>query len=127
MENTPKEKPKISRVGCLVWIAVLILICFCIASCGDEGGEKTNSEPSKLEAYVMSQQFVENQLKAPSTAKFPGFQDGFVKEMGDNKYKISAYVDAENSFGAKIRVKYFCVLKYVGDDNWQLEDVELKE
>jgi len=121
-----KEKPKIKPIGCLVWIAVLVLIFFCIASCRGSA-EETSTEPDKIDAYIMSQQFVETKLKAPATAKFPRFQDSFVKEIGENRYKVSAYVDAENSFGAKIRVKYFCVLKHIGDDKWELEDIELKE
>src|SRR5687767_12798343 len=59
----------------------------------------------KITAFVMSQDFVKDQLKAPATAKFPRFtnEDVRVTYLGDCTHEVRAFVDAENAFGAKLR------------------------
>lgn len=85
----------------------------------------------KADAYYMSHQFVEKLLKSPSTADFPNYHmnpDGVsVLDNGNGEYTVIGYVDAQNSFGATIRVGYTCQLCYLGDDEWQCENVELNE
>lgn len=41
-------------------------------------------------------------LKSPSTAKFP-WLDGWMVSRADDIYRVTGYVDAQNSFGAMIR------------------------
>ena len=118
------RKPSNTITYCLIMIAVFAL-CICATSCGSSDSSSDN--PDKIEAYVMSQEFVKERLKAPATADFPWYDENFVKELGDNKFEVNAYVDAENSFGAKVRTNYSCVLKYVGDDKWRAESVKLHE
>ena len=65
----------------------------------------------------MSQKAVLSRLKAPSTAKFPGSTEYFIKFVRYSKdydsmtYKVNSYVDAQNSFGAVIRSNYEVVLQ----------------
>lgn len=74
----------------------------------------------------MSQQYVKDQLKAPSTAKFPWYEDAFVFDLGGGKFQVNAYVDAENSFGAKLRSHYTCKLQKIEDgDYWILEEINI--
>lgn len=84
---------------------------------------RRNSDDSGM-AFVMSQRFVEQNLKAPATADFCSVLDAKVSNLGNNKYKVSAYVDSENSFGANIRTYYICVLKSNGD-SWELESLDM--
>ncbi len=117
----PKQNQLIS--GCAVGCLILFLIpVFLVAF----GGNYGSGDPSDSEAYVMSHQFVRNSLKAPRTAKFPysGDEGVSISKSSDNVYAIRGYVDSENSFGAMIRTEYRCVLRYIGDDNWQLEDLQ---
>src|SRR4030042_1131474 len=90
-------------------LSALLLIMLCVLAIGssDNGGK---SGPDKSGAFVMSQDFVKKQLKAPSTADFPWYDDSFVTDLGGGRYIVSAYVDAQNSFGAQIRSNYTCVL-----------------
>jgi hypothetical protein len=49
---------------------------------------------------------------------------------GGNKYVVRAYVDAINSFGAKLRNDYVCTVQYTGGDdddgrNWRLIDLTM--
>lgn len=44
-------------------------------------------------------------LKAPATAKFPGF-DEMVVNGSNGHYNVSGFVDSQNSYGATIRSNY---------------------
>lgn len=83
-------------------------------------------EHDSISAYVMAQDFVSSQLKAPSTAKFQTYSKELVQDLGGGRYKISAYVDAQNSFGAMMRNQFNCTLKYIGNNKWVSEGVEIK-
>lgn len=67
------------------------------------------------EVWAMAQSFVKDQLKSPKSADFPVYGDGSVSitNAGDY-YKVTGYVDAENSFGAEIRSTFSLVLKKSG-------------
>ena len=83
------------------------------------------SAPGKSVAFYMSQQFVKDELKAPSTADFPSYNESFVSDLGGGKFSVSAYVDSQNSFGAKLRNHYTCVLKSEGGDRWRKESLDI--
>jgi hypothetical protein len=83
---------------------------------------------SRSMAFVMSQEFVKKRMKVPSTASFPWITaDGVtVDERAKCEFRVSAYVDAENSFGAKLRTAYRVALKYTSaDENWHLTDITM--
>jgi hypothetical protein len=83
---------------------------------------KKPRQSDKIGAFVMSQQFLKDRLKAPSTAKFPLYDAACVTDLGDGRYKVTSYVDAQNSFGAMLRTRYVCVLRKSTDgDQWNLE------
>ena len=48
--------------------------------------------------------------KAPATADFASYSDSAVVNKGDGTYIVVSYVDAQNSFGAKIRTRYTCTV-----------------
>ena len=69
--------------------------------------------------------FVKDSLKSPSTAKFQDAIDFAVAPPKDKKGKIikdvwevSGYVDAQNSFGAMLRHRFYIKLKKINDTNW---------
>ncbi|MDC0358152.1 hypothetical protein OAO01_04990 [Oligoflexia bacterium] len=87
--------------------------------------ERCNSD--NIGAYVMAQDFVKENLKSPSTAKFPwGTSDSTIVNLGDCKYRVKSYVDAQNSFGGMIRNNYDVVVRYNGNNRWGLVEVDIK-
>ena len=81
----------------------------------------------KIGAFVMSQSFVKDRLKAPSTASFPYITDDGVsvtKQEGCS-YSVRAYVDAQNSFGAKIRTRYSVNVRPGDGDNWYATNLKM--
>lgn len=85
----------------------------------------------KTMAYVMCQSYVKETLKAPSTADFP-LVDYQAWKQSKQTYVIKSYVDAQNSFGAKLRNHWSCKVRYSGGEesnigNWALLDINLTE
>ena len=72
----------------------------------------------KFEAYVMSQQFVEDRLKAPASADFPTTSQADIRHLGGGRYQVVSYVDSQNAFGAMIRNHYTCELHTDDGDRW---------
>jgi len=58
---------------------------------------------------------VKENLKAPSTARFPAYSPAFVSGQA-GEIIIAAYVDAHNSFGAMIRNTFIVILDAVTKD-----------
>jgi len=92
-----------------------------------------NSPGDKITAWIMAKIFVKRDLKSPGSASFGGLftdrQDpkSVVTSLGGGKYRVNAWVDADNSFGATIRTPFVCELKYAGGDNWQCTDLVMLE
>lgn len=88
--------------------ALLALTATIVFMFGGEDERKDRRCSDKTMALIMSQDFVKRELKSPSTAKFPSIhRDGVrVNQTGDCKFRVSAYVDAQNGFGAVVRTRY---------------------
>lgn len=108
------------RISCLIWAVIIIfgaafiaVICFILF--GDDSS--SSSSTNKFMAYSYAEDFVEKQLKSPSTAKFPKVveKDSHITELGNNRYKINSWVDSQNSFGATIRTRFSCIIIFDGD------------
>lgn len=74
--------------------------------------------------YSIAQEIVESYLKSPKSADFPSiaFNSGDIgmKKSGDIVV-VQGYVDAENSFGAKIRSQYTVEFKVTDLDSFSYE------
>lgn len=91
----------------------VILLAAMLIACGS-GSKPKNGD--KYEAIVWCEDYVKDRLKAPSTADF---SDETVASQG-RTWTVNGSVDAENSFGAKLRNSFACVVKYNGKDNYDL-------
>jgi hypothetical protein len=117
MEKEPVKWTVSSVFGVIIMLIILaVFLQGCFSSFG----------ANDTEAFVISQGFVEDRLKSPSTADFCGMHggDSEVTEVGDEEWEISSCVDSENGFGAKVRTFYTVTVKYLGDDEWELVDIE---
>lgn len=79
---------------------------------------------SEAAAWTACERFVSEQLKAPSTAEFSGF-DTQISDLGNGRYVVRGYVDAENSFGAMIRNDYLCRVEHETGITYDLLDLEV--
>lgn len=91
-----------------------------VSSCSTSPEDRKESEG--FTAQVMCEEFVKDKLKAPSTADFSE-QEHVAEGKG---WRVTGSVDSENSFGAKIRSSYTCVLENTGGDEWTASRVEVE-
>ena len=92
-----------------------------------EKAEKKWEEEAEAMALVMCQQFVEDRLVAPRSAKWPWLDSPAVSRVKDKRYRVQTYVDSHNKFGAMIRTQVDCLVEYRGDDQWKLVDLKLDD
>lgn len=88
-----------------------------------------------IDARTMCAGFVEDRLKSPSTANFlleteeayGATKDGV--NMPRNNHLVKGQVDAQNSFGATVRMTYLCQLHYDPEnpDQWYLDKIHVGE
>ena len=76
------------------------------------GSNKSND--SESDAKICAKMAVEDRLKAPSTADFCSFGEMEATYLGDDRWKVTGYVDAENSFGAMLRQNWTVTLTLTG-------------
>ncbi len=115
-----RKKQSSSILGILGVVLLLLIIIPLCTGLLNKNHRTSSSSPSDFDAYFMSQTFIKKVLKAPATAEFASFSESSVGHLGTNKYRVTSYVDAQNSFGAKLRNHYTCDLQYSGNDMWNL-------
>lgn len=141
MEN--KKKTVLKNWKLLVVVILIILIITAIFYISTNDTEKVNSDDVKkykigdiitLNEYDKATlrnktiEYIEDALKAPSTAEFQNEFEYICNE--ENIIKVSGYVESQNSFGTMIRGKFRC--EYFAIENtidtlvyFQYDDKEL--
>lgn len=86
---------------------------------GTQNSNNSNSGSSARhtdsEAFSCAKAIVKSVLKSPSTAKFCWITDATVTHLGNGEYKVTGWVEAENSFGATLRQNF--VVVYTATEN----------
>lgn len=68
-----------------------------------------------VDAQVNCEGRIRKMLKAPSTAEFAPFREQNIVGTGSGPYAVTGYVDAQNSFGVRLRNNYTCTVEFKGD------------
>lgn len=97
-----------------------------VLALGDGGSDSTRAGHDEVSAFTMCQSFVEDRLRAPSSADWPCCYTDFTTHLGDGRYRVQTYVDAQNAFGAQIRSDVMCVVEWAGGDRWRLEEISVE-
>ena len=101
-------------LGFIGFVVVLLIIAD-ITTTPEEKAE--NARKSKGPAvHSKCTDLVTNRLRSPSTATFPGYLMNLdqTRYLGNGRYEMLSYVDAQNPFGAVIRTHFRCLAEYVG-------------
>lgn len=130
MENqnkgTPVPKYGVSgRMLIVFGVCVLIWLPFLFSGGGNSPDPQPKEKDYSTMAYIQSKAYVKSALKSPTSADFP-YMDYQMKDLGDNRFVVSSYVDSQNSFGVMIRSNWVVTVQYLGGDqfennNWKLE------
>lgn len=99
-------------LGCMALIVLAFAGCGALAVFGDD------SPDPRVDSKTWCQQYVKDRLKSPSSADFSG--EVATQSTGDEAtYTVTGAVDAQNSFGAKIRNTFTCTVRRNGK-SWDL-------
>lgn len=116
----------------VAFVAVAVIVWLLVALNGPShpraSAPTAPPTPKAFDACVMSHVFIKDQLKAPATADFADCNDPetYVAHLAGNAWKVSSYVDAQNSFGALLRSDYTTMMRYEpSTDRWTLTDFSL--
>jgi hypothetical protein len=128
-EKEPKKPTKknefLTGKYSFIWLILMaVLIFWGLSKCGGSGDSSKEIDSGKgdpQDAWLMCEDFIKLQLKAPSTADFQFYEKELVSVTGNN-YSMDIYVDAENSFGAKLRTNFYCKVSFDGNV-YQLEEL----
>jgi hypothetical protein len=89
----------------------------------ESGPEKAQCEDGEM-AQMMAKDFVEEQLKASATVTFPRPAEAKKAYLGRCRHQVLAYVDSDNGAGAQTHTQYSATVRYVGHDQWSLDDLQ---
>lgn len=94
------------------FILMMMLLSIFLVGCGssDKPFSELSTEDKESYVWVMTQDVIQSQLKSPSSAIFPDQPQVVIDDLGNNKFEISGYVEAENSFGASIKTPFTVTL-----------------
>lgn len=87
-----------------------------------QADEKRISQDDATYYYVIAQEIVESHLKSPKSAKFPSASDVSYQKKG-NIVAVKGYVDAKNSFNAKIRGEWIVEFEVIDLKNFSYNTI----
>lgn len=103
---------------------VIILIVVKLIKGGDFFQD---SKPGERNIIATAESYVSKELKAPSSAEFSSLSETSIREVEPNVYEVRGFVDAQNSFGAKLRSNYFVKLHFSPyNKSYSLLDIKIK-
>jgi hypothetical protein len=128
-------------IGPLGWVAIFFFVLLAIFGSmlinqNIENARRRASAPptitpsprpdvgTDIGAFVICKQFVTETLTSPSSAEFQSMVDAQVIKYKPNRWEVTAWVEADNSFGASIRDLFTCRVEYQGAGNWTLIDLQ---
>lgn len=131
----PKKPDPLQQRNTLVGIGVIVLLCFICFLAFSSYDPPSEPKNHATMAYIICQLYIENMLKAPSTADFPSSSSTNIRNLGNNVFEMYSYVDAQNSFGAMMRTNWYCKIQYLGTEEdedgdpkfWDLLDIKIIE
>lgn len=86
-----------------------------------------DTEDARFYALFTSRSFIQKRLKSPNSASFPSRVSDpgvSVVHLSDCIFSVSAYADAQNSFGAEVRTPYQMTLTYLPkEESYQASEI----
>lgn len=113
------ERQQVTLFGLRAVVALTICaVGFAIAlgfgSCSSRSGISTPIYDASS-AQFACEGFVRDRLKAPAAADFSPFSQMSISGIGAGPWTVRGYVDATNSFGAKLRSNFTCIVQFEGN------------
>lgn len=107
-------------IGGMVALAVTVIF----AEKTFDETEKDDYGNTTADVWSAAKDTVSSKLKAPSTAKFCTRSEATI-ERSNNRWTVSGWVDAQNSFGATIRNDFTVVIVYSGHGSYTINSCSI--
>lgn len=112
----------------LIGAVIFIIAYFSYVKLTDNSTKAPNVDRADtIDATVVCKKFVKKRIKTPATADFGGFESDNKDIAPGMSYTVSAYVDAQNSFGANVRNDFTCKVRYEGGGTFTLVNLSFKK
>lgn len=116
------------NIGCgfVALLAIAGIVTAVVLGITTKGTYATSPRTAtRSDACYMSQKFVTQNLKAPTTAEYPDWtEENCRATQNGNVWKVRSFVDSQNGFGAMIRSDYGVEMRYNPEaGNWTLQDI----
>ena len=79
-----------------------------------EQAQERRADSARAGTVVVCENQMTSQLRAPGTADYPFGHVANVQDLGNDRYRLRSYVDAENAFGGEVRTSFVCVVEVSG-------------
>ena len=109
---------KTVAIGCATIVVLMFAGCWWILTPDDspEAQQELAEITAKSIVTVMCESEMSSRLRAPGSADYPFAHATNVEVRGNDRYRLSSYVDAQNAFGGEVRTNFICVVEGSGDD-----------
>lgn len=114
------------------WAKLIFFLGLCLAFflyvnlTGDESWLLSTEEKGKRRAYVIAQQFINQNYAPPSPATFPSAEEVSIDVIGPETYRINGWVWEPDEKGAPQRVNYLIEVK-LQDKTWRTQLLQFKD
>ena len=135
-QRVQRDTSKDNKMGKIVILALSAVIISAIVvsrfidPIQNDNKESTEWRPGdeKIMAYLMTEDWVKQRLKSPSTAKFPKSGE-YISHItrSSGVYTINSWVDSQNSFGAITRTKFRAEVENTAKGKWRCNSLEFIE
>jgi len=118
------------KVGPLLLSGVLVILGLCVFLFLIAASGHDDNEDRSTDIWWRCEDLVETRLVAPSTAQFSSAGEtriGRARGESGDAWTVVGYVDAQNRFGAMLRMRYGCVMRREPSGEWVLVDLYLNE
>ena len=82
-------------------------------------------EEDLMSAWARCQEFTEERLVSPASAKWPWDNRPYTSHLGAGRFRVQTHVDSQNAFGAMLRTPVGCVVQKKGT-SWTLESLSME-
>lgn len=109
--------------------AGLFLMLVCLLIVGMIGRGSGSDVVTARQVRTRCEEYVLAELIAPSTAEFSPHGDtaiGRTSEPGQT-WIVAGHVDSQNRFGAMLRKRYVCKIRYAGGGEWERLELYVRE
>lgn len=105
-------------LGCGVVFLLMFGACWYVLT--PDNSPEAQAERARSSARAITTTLCEDAmtrlLRSPGSADYPFGHVANVQSIGENRYRLASYVDAQNVFGALVRTEFECVVEGAGDD-----------